>query len=785
MAFPPQDRAAPTDGVIEGFSAEARFQALFEQAPTSMQLLAANGTTLQINKAWCALWEEPGDSALSAYVLSGQYNILTDAQLREKGVTPYLERAFAGESVKIPAAKYDPAALGKSGRMRWVTAVAHPLKDRYGHVHEVMLMHEDITDQVEAEQRLRESEERFRSLVTATSTIVWTMTPEGRICEDAPSWCAFTGQTPAECKANGWVLAMHPDDRDHALAVFTACMASHVVYEHEYRLRRANGQYCWTSAKAVPVFNDDGSIREWVCANTDISEAKCASAMIQASEARFRTITEAMPQMVWSTRADGYHEYYNRKWYDFTGVAVGSTDGDGWDNIVHPDEQATTWEVWRHSLHTGEPYEIQYRLRHHSGQYRWALARALPVCDDDGKILHWFGTCTDIHDQKLAEDALREAARRKDDFLAMLAHELRNPLAPISAAAELMELVQLPPQRIKQTSQIINRQVRHLTALVDDLLDVSRVTRGLVQIERSPQDLKLVAAAALEQVTPLLETKRHHLSVSLTSEPACVLGDEKRLVQVLTNLLNNATKYTPDRGHIHLAVEADESRIVLRVKDDGVGIASQLQPRVFDLFTQAERSADRTQGGLGIGLALVKSLVELHGGEVRCSSAGMGQGSEFTVLLPRLAESQAVASELPPHQLPYTAKPLKILIVDDNADAAMMLALYLKAVGHDPTVERTPSAAIAAASALLPDVCILDIGLPEMDGYELALRLKTQQATPQVALIAVSGYGQEQDRQRSMEAGFAFHLVKPVDTAKLAFLLSTLQSNAISSGHVI
>jgi PAS domain S-box-containing protein len=775
MAFPYPDIVTGGASPSDGFSTEARFQALFEQAPTSMQLLAADGTTIQVNRAWRTLWDMPDGSALSDYVLSGAYNVLTDLQLRENGVTPYLERACSGASVKIPAAKYDPAALGKPGRTRWVTATAHPLKDGQGRVREVLLMHEDITDQVEAERLLRDSEERFRSLVTATSAVVWTMTAEGLAYRDSPSWRAFTGQTPEDWKANGWLAAVHPDDRAHALHVFHLCIASRTSFDCEYRLRRADGRYCWTSAKAVPILNDDGSVREWIGANTDITEARDATLAMQASAARFRTLAEALPQMVWSTRPDGYHEYYNQKWHDFTGVPSGSMNGEAWEQIVHPDDQAMARRVWQHSLHSGDPYEIQYRLRHHSGQYRWALGRALPVRDDSGAIVHWFGTCTDIHDQKQAEDALREAARRKDDFLAMLAHELRNPLAPISAAAELLELVQLDPHQIKQTSKIINRQVRHLMALVDDLLDVSRVTRGLVQIDQSPQDLKLVAAAALEQVTPLLEARRHHLTLDLTRQPAYVLGDQKRLVQVLTNLLNNAVKYTPDGGNIHLGIEATRRHIVLRVRDDGIGMAPDLQPRVFDLFTQADRSADRAQGGLGIGLALVKSLVERHGGEVRCASKGVGLGSEFMVMLPRLPDGHADVGDLPLAQLPGAANPLKILVVDDNADAAMMLAMYLDAVGHEVTVEHTPAAALAAASTSPPDVCILDIGLPEMDGYELASRLKQQPATSQATLIAVTGYGQERDRQRSVDAGFACHLVKPVDTAKLIALLSTIK----------
>lgn len=324
-----------------------------------MQLLAADGTTIQVNRAWRALREMPDGSALSNYVLSGQYNVLTDSQLREKAVTPYLERAFSRESVKIPAANYNPAELGEPGRTRWVTATAHPLKDRQGRVQEVMLMHEDITDQVEAERRLRDSEERFWSSVTATSTMVWTMTPQGLAHDDSPTWRAFTGQTSEEWKADGWFSAVHPDDRNHASQALKECLASRSVYEAEYRVRRADGQYCWTSAKAVPVFERDGSVREWVGANSDISEAKRASLAVHAREARFRTLTEALPQMVWSTRPDGYHEYYNPKWYEFTGVPAGSMDGEEWHNIVHPEDRALAWEVRQHSLKTGEPYEIQ------------------------------------------------------------------------------------------------------------------------------------------------------------------------------------------------------------------------------------------------------------------------------------------------------------------------------------------------------------------------------------------------------------------------------------------
>ena len=368
-------------------------------------------------------------------------------------------------------------------------------------------------------------------------------------------------------------------------------------------------------------------------------------AALRQSEAKFRTIADAMPQMVWSTLPDGYHDYYNQQWYHYTGVPEGSTDGDGWNDIFHPDDSARAWTAWRASLATGNIYEIQYRLRHHSGVYRWVLGRALPIRDDAGAITRWMGTCTDIDDQKRAEDELRQAALRKDEFLAMLAHELRNPLAPISSAAQLLKLPSLDPQRVNKAGDIILRQVRHMTDLVDDLLDVSRVTRGLVQIARQPLALADVLHSAVEQARPLMEARGHEFTVDDTSAATRVLGDYTRLVQVVVNLLNNAAKYTAPGGRIALSLTTDAGEACIMVTDNGSGIDAALLPYVFDLFIQAERTPDRAQGGLGLGLALVKRITALHDGSVHALSDGLGQGSSFMILLPLLeAGSQVAAS---------------------------------------------------------------------------------------------------------------------------------------------
>jgi PAS domain S-box-containing protein len=494
---------------------------------------------------------------------------------------------------------------------------------------------------------------------------------------------------------------------------------------------------------------------------------------LQESEAKFRTIANAMPQMVWSTLPDGYHDYYNQRWYDFTGTAEGTTDGNGWKDLFHPDDQERTWALWRHCLRTGEPYEIQYRLRHHSGSYRWTLGRALPIYSDTGKIIRWMGTCTDIHDQKLAEEKLKEADARKDEFLAMLAHELRNPLAPISAAAQLLQMGAVDEARVRQTSQIIGRQVHHLTSLVDDLLDVSRVTRGLVELDSAQVDIGQVVADAIEQVTPLIRARHHRLGLQLSPEAPLVMGDKKRLVQVLVNLLNNAAKYTREGGQLQLTTEVRSAHVLIQVTDNGIGMAPELVSRAFDMFAQAERSPDRSSGGLGLGLALVKSLVNLHHGTVSCESAGPGKGSTFTVCLPRLlADERQIDAQASDPSSQKAAAPLRVLVVDDNVDAASMLSMLLEAAGHEVMTEHGSRAALARAEAEAPQVCILDIGLPEMDGNALAQRLRAMPQTAGAVLVAVTGYGQENDRQQTLAAGFDHHLVKPVDTKALMAILA-------------
>jgi signal transduction histidine kinase/CheY-like chemotaxis protein len=384
-----------------------------------------------------------------------------------------------------------------------------------------------------------------------------------------------------------------------------------------------------------------------------------------------------------------------------------------------------------------------------------------------------------------SERAARVKAERlshtKDEFLAMLAHELRNPLAPISSSASLLSMQFANEPRICQTSTIISRQVRHMSRLIDDLLDVSRVTRGLVKLKLGVIDFRDVVAGALDQTRPLVLEKAHQVTLRMPEEPVWVKGDQTRLVQSVANILNNAAKYTQKAGAISLQLEVREGRMVLQVRDNGSGMPGELVPNVFDLFTQGARTLARSQGGLGLGLALVKKLVELHEGEVTAHSEGVGLGSSFTLSLPCVAADEG-APAAPQDGVAGAGlapqRQLRLIVVDDNTDAADSLATLLTVQGYAATVEYDAAAALRRARSERPDLMLIDIGLPDMDGYQLAEQLRAQSETAHTVLVAITGYGQPKDRERALAAGIAHHLVKPVDMTALVRILDAAASSA-------
>ena len=435
--------------------------------------------------------------------------------------------------------------------------------------------------------------------------------------------------------------------------------------------------------------------------------------------------------------------------------------------LIHPEDEPRVMEALQKSVRENGHFEAEFRHLRGDGSIHWIATRAR-VIEERGRAVRMVGVVMDISERKRTNDALRlqaeqlaEADRRKDEFLAVLGHELRNPLAPIQNALDLLALEPGEPANIERTRSLMTRQVRHLVRLVDDLLDVSRIRSGKIALVKSRVELAALVRSAVELSTPVIEARRHQLEVDLPPHPVWLDADPTRVPQLLANLLNNAAKYTVDGGRIWLMAGADDGEIVVKVRDTGIGMTPEALAQVFELFAQGDGAQHTVQGGLGVGLSLARSLAELHGGTLRAHSDGPGKGTEFELRLPCATRVEAPAAPTPMEAL--QARTRRVLIVDDNADAADSLGLILKHSGHEVRVAHAGREALDIARGFRPEVWILDLGMPEMDGYEVAHAVRSDAALSDTRLIALSGYGQTDDRARTRAAGFHAHLVKPVE----------------------
>jgi PAS domain S-box-containing protein len=499
--------------------------------------------------------------------------------------------------------------------------------------------------------------------------------------------------------------------------------------------------------------------------------------VLRASEERFRLASEAVNGFIYEVDMVSGRMTFSPGLTELLGYRPEEAQEVGWwEQRQHPDDRRQV-EADRQQFLRERPkqYRCEYRVRHRDNRYLDVWDQGLAVFDAHGQAVRLVGNVVDITERKQAEAALAEANRRKDEFLAMLAHELRNPLAPIRNAVQILRLEGSPDPGLQWARDVIDRNVGQMVRLVDDLLDVSRITRGKIRLHMEPVEMAAVVAQAAEISRPLIDARGHQLHVSLPDESVRVNGDATRLAQILANLLNNAAKYTDEGGQLWVTLERLQGEAVLRVRDTGVGLPAEMLDDVFDLFTQVERSSDRSQGGLGIGLTLVRRLVEMHNGRVEAFSEGPGRGSEFVVWLPAITEQSA--SPTTEADGMHVAGPLRrrVLAVDDNVDAVNSLAMLLEIIGHEVRTAHDGPAAIAAAKDYRPEIILLDIGLPGMDGYKVARHLRELPELAKSVLVAVTGYGQEEDRRRSAAAGFDHHLVKPVDPQTLTRLLASCE----------
>ncbi|HEY4583865.1 MAG TPA: ATP-binding protein, partial [Lysobacter sp.] len=489
-----------------------------------------------------------------------------------------------------------------------------------------------------------------------------------------------------------------------------------------------------------------------------IERAKSIAAL-RESEARFRQLADTAPIMIWVAESDGRCSWVSRRWTEFTGRLADAELDYGWKDVVHPDDLPAYAADFGDAAREHRPFAAEYRALRWDGAWRWLHVSARPRFGAGSEFLGYIGAVMDVTERREAEEALREADRRKDEFLATLAHELRNPLSPIRTGLHVLNLTD-DAETARRTRQMMERQLGHMVRLIDDLLDVSRITSGKVVLQRDRISLQDAALAAIESARPLIEAARHRLTVELPESPLWIDADPTRIAQVMGNLLTNAAKYTPDGGEIALRLHACDGAACAVVSDNGLGIPREALDEVFGMFAQVNRTLDRAQGGLGIGLALARRLVEMHGGGIAAESEGLGRGSTFTVRLPLSSGMADAAGAAAAPSSPALRR--RVLVVDDNQDAATTLAMMLELDGHAACVAFSAQDGLQRAGGFRPDIAFLDIGMPGMNGYELARALRRLPGLADIRLVAVSGWGGEDDKRQSAEAGFDRHLTKPV-----------------------
>jgi PAS domain S-box-containing protein len=592
----------------------------------------------------------------------------------------------------------------------------------------------------------------------------------------------------AEVAAQGFV-----DILDRVYATGEPFMGS----DAEVQLRDATGKLATHRVDYVfqPIRSASGAVTGILVVGSDVTER-------HAAEASFRQLADAMPQIVFSATAEGHVDYLNRKWYEYTGLPDGDSASENWKQVHTPEGLERVQKAWPEALRTGEPYEIEYPLLRHDGEWRWHLARALPIRDEAGRIVRWYGTNTDIHDRKQIEEALAQslaseqhartqaetASRMKDEFLATLSHELRTPLNAILGWASMLRTQASNADHVLRGAEVIERNARAQTRIIEDLLDMSAIMSGKVRLEVGTLDIAALAQAGLDTARPTAEAKGVALESRIElAKGEQVRGDPHRLQQVIWNLLSNAIKFTPRGGRVELNLSRKAGLIELAVADSGEGIAPEFLPYVFDRFRQADASTTRRHGGLGLGLSIVKQLVELHGGHVRVESAGRGQGARFTVCLPdstavRTAGKPRSAVERPVRAIDVLAEDcerlegIRVLVVDDDPDARDLAGRLLGGCRADVVTAGSTQEALGALTEGEFDVLISDIGMPGEDGYALLRKVRAlpREHNGDIPAMALTAYARGEDRVKALRAGFHLHASKPVDPAELIAAVANL-----------
>ena len=669
---------------------------------------------------------------------------------------------------------------GKDGRP--ITVESHiQLMNEGGERPFALQTSRDVTERKQVEKALVENERRFRHMADAAPVMIWVSGTDKLCTWFNKPWLDFVGRPLEKELGNGWAENVHSDDFDRCLATYTSAFDARQPFSMEYRLRRHDGEYRWLLDNGVPLHGGAAVFTGYIGSCLDITERKEAEERLREAEERARTVVENVVDGIITIDSVGTIQSFNPAAEGLFGYEAREVIGRNVRTLMPEPHRSAHDGYIANYLTTGRA-KIIGSGREVEGLRKDGSAFPMDLAVSEFRLherRYFTGIVRDITERRLLEQRLRERAeqlavveRRKDEFLATLAHELRNPLAPIHNAVQVLMMTGLRDPELKWSREVIDRHVRHMARLLDDLLDVSRITHGKLALRKERIRLAAVIQSAIETSRPLVESQRHELVVVVPDEPILIDADPVRLAQVFSNLINNAARYTEPGGHIRLIAERQGSDVVVTVKDDGIGIPAEMMPRIFEMFCQGQERTERASGGLGVGLSLVQGLVQLHGGHVEALSGGQDMGSEFIVRLPAAVEARPPAP--PSHEVSEVVPPRRLLIVDDMQDTADSLAYLMRLKGHEVRTAYDGVAAIAAAAEFRPEIVLLDIGMPKLDGYETCRQIRRQPWGKDMFLVALTGWGQDGDRRRADEAGFDRHLVKPVDPGALMTLLAAL-----------
>jgi PAS domain S-box-containing protein len=678
--------------------------------------------------------------------------------------------------------------LKKDGGECAIDDSAAPIRDESGRVSGCVLIFRDVTAQRRVEQEKAGqllTARLLASIIESSNDAIISKSLSGTI----QSWNAAAerlfGHTADQAVGQHISLVIPPDRLQEEEQIIARLKAGDRIQYFETERIRRDGQRIIVSLTISPIRDDSGTVVGASKIVRDVTARRAAEQrerLVEAEREKFVTLVENSTDFIGMCDLAGVPFFVNRAGLELVGLDdLEQAQRTPVSDFFFPDDQPRIMHEFFPSVLERGRGEIEVRFRHFkTGEPRWMAYKVLTLPDADGRPIGFATVSQDVTERKQLADELRalaadlsEADRKKNEFLAMLAHELRNPLAPISNAARVLRERMSDGETVRSASEMLARQVAQLGRLVDDLLDISRISRGKIELRKRRAELAPIVQQAAEAVRPLCRSLNHELTTAVPSQTIYVDGDAARLTQVVGNLLSNACKFTNPGGHIQLTVSQENGDALIRVRDDGIGLAADHLGMVFDMFAQVDTSLERSRDGLGIGLTLVKTLVELHGGSVTVASEGPGRGSEFTVRLP-IAEDVEPAAPPPAAAPARSARQHRVLIVDDNDDGAESLSLLLQFAGHETKKAHDGPEAIELAGRYRPDVMLLDIGLPGMSGYEVCRRIRQEPWGAAMTIVALTGWGMEEDRKRSIEAGFDTHMVKPVDHDELMKLLASI-----------